>query len=519
MPVSRPVFWTATVLLLMGLAPFLWKAFVLDMPIQPSRASKVWRVEMKVDVRGTNRPGSVTLRLPETDSAQMILDQQIESGALSYQEHGNGGERAGLWQGRIRELETVSYTFRVHVRDEAINSHYAMDKKNPGALSARPVPKQLSQILTRLRVAPDSDSEAIVANLFSFVAHEVETAQGASDDDLLTLASREGSRLGKARLLASLLKATGLETRLALGLDLSAPADRRLLPFVEVWENKWIPLDPSATDIGALPRNFIVLSRGDRPLVSVSGVENWNLRTQVLHEALAPAELVSFMTPPGAVWRALSLYRLPIDAQANLRLLLVLPLAALIAAIFRNLIGIRTFGVFMPVIIALSLREVNLLAGLILTAVVLGAVTGGRILLDKLKLLFVPRLCLLLCLVILAITAIAQLGYSTNDRDLMTGMLLPIVIFAMLSERIAVTAIEEGAGSTTKLLAGSIVVAAAAYPIFHSELLSHLFFGFPELILCTMGALVFIGGYTGYRVVELWRFRAFASGSVGGGST
>jgi hypothetical protein len=34
-------------------------------------------------------------------------------------------------------------------------------------------------------------------------------------------------------------------------------------------------------------------------------------------------------------------------------------------------------------------------------------------------------------------------------------------------------------------------------------------FGFPELVISIMGLLVAIGGYTGYRLAELWRFRSF----------
>ena len=50
---------------------------------------------------------------------------------------------------------------------------------------------------------------------------------------------------------------------------------------------------------------------------------------------------------------------------------------------------------------------------------------------------------------------------------------------------------------------------ALSYPVFQSDLLEHLFFGFPELILCVIASLILIGGYTGYRLAELWRFRSF----------
>jgi hypothetical protein len=41
--------------------------------------------------------------------------------------------------------------------------------------------------------------------------------------------------------------------------------------------------------------------------------------------------------------------------------------------------------------------------------------------------------------------------------------------------------------------------------------LIHVFFGFPELIFCVMAGLVLIGGYRGYRLTEIWRFRSLGA--------
>ena len=40
-------------------------------------------------------------------------------------------------------------------------------------------------------------------------------------------------------------------------------------------------------------------------------------------------------------------------------------------------------------------------------------------------------------------------------------------------------------------------------------------FGFPELVIVVMGVLIWIGGYTGYRLSDLIRFRAFAKPAGG----
>ena len=38
---------------------------------------------------------------------------------------------------------------------------------------------------------------------------------------------------------------------------------------------------------------------------------------------------------------------------------------------------------------------------------------------------------------------------------------------------------------------------------------TYLMFSFPELVVAIMGALIWVGGYTGYRAAELLRFWAY----------
>ena len=43
----------------------------------------------------------------------------------------------------------------------------------------------------------------------------------------------------------------------------------------------------------------------------------------------------------------------------------------------------------------------------------------------------------------------------------------------------------------------------------NSSYLENLFFVFPELLITLLGVSIFLGRYTGLRLVELWRFREF----------
>ena len=173
--------------------------------------------------------------------------------------------------------------------------------------------------------------------------------------------------------------------------------------------------------------------------------------------------------------------------QQALRALLLLPLGALLVAVLRNLVGLPTYGTFMPLLVAFSLRGFPLGQGLALLAFVLVLGVASRLALERLRLLMVPRLAILLCIVVLSVAVLALVGQGTG-----------------------IGIAEEGLRAALVPTLGSTLVAVAVYPALRSPDIEHLMFSFPELVFCIIGALVWIGGYTGYRLSDLARFRLFA---------
>jgi hypothetical protein len=235
-----------------------------------------------------------------------------------------------------------------------------------------------------------------------------------------------------------------------------------------------------------------VLGDGVLPLVEATGVRAVGHRYRCIREHLRPEEVADMLAPSNPILAWLSLYRLPVPSQSALRVLLLLPIGALFVALFRNVVGVPTYGTFMPVLIALALRGFSL----------------G---------LMVPRLSILLCLVVLTVVGLALLGQDTGSREFFAGLVFPIVILTMLVERFSITIAEEGLREALVQAGFSVLVAVAIYPVFRSGRAEYLMFSFPELVIAVMGVLVLIGGYTGFRVSDLIRFRAFAQQTLGVG--
>jgi hypothetical protein len=99
-----------------------------------------------------------------------------------------------------------------------------------------------------------------------------------------------------------------------------------------------------------------------------------------------------------------------------------------------------------------------------------------------------------------------RLGF---ERGLSVG-LFPIVILTMTIERMTIVWEERGALEALQQAAGSVVVGSLCHLAMSQRAVEHLFFVFPELLLLVLAATLLLGRYSGYRLVELYRFKVLS---------
>lgn len=518
----RSSHWIGLLLFAFGLGCFGFKVYGLGLPVLPADSEGVWRIELHVDARGQGERGSIRAAIPSNDAIQRVEDEYRLADRLDFAVRESGEARTALWSGRFDGVHQLTAAYRMQIfplpEDADVSLDVDAERAVPSEIAVlygRPEPDlpsrsaAIGDLLDALRMPPAEDVMGRVRTIFAFVADEVATEPTESSDALLTLSVREGNEHGKARLLVTALRAAGYPARVIRGLRLSERSHPTESTWCEAWVGgRWISLSPSRGFFGDRPSDLIVLSRGTAPTVEGTGVTALSYRYHALRERLKPEDLSMLMMPATPWLAAISLYRLPLETQSALRSLLLLPVGALVLALLRNVIGLPAFGTFLPVLVAFSFRDIDLTVGLVLVASVLSVGALGRLALDRLRLLLVPRLCIILCLVVLAVTVFAVLGREFESRDLFGGVVFPVVILSMLIERFSVTAAEEGMGEALTRLAWTTAVAVLVYPVLESSSVEHVLFGFPELVVAIMGLLVLIGGYTGFRMFELVRFRA-----------
>jgi hypothetical protein len=283
------------------------------------------------------------------------------------------------------------------------------------------------------------------------------------------------------------------------------------LTWLEVHDgDSWRYFNP-LTGEENLPERFLIWWRGNEPLINVEGGSNVQVAFAVQEnhlDAVAIAETQA--AQQGASVIDFSLYSLPIQTQAVYSVLLMIPIGALIMVLLRNMIGIDAFGTFMPVLIALAFRETKLFWGVILFSFLVALGLSIRFLLERLRLLLVPRLSAVLIVVVILMLLISLMSHRLGMETGLSVALFPMVIIVMTIERMSVVWEERGAGDAIRAGVGSLIVAVVAYVFMVLPWLEHLIFTFPELLLVVLALVVLAGRYTGYRLLELSRFKALA---------
>jgi hypothetical protein len=203
-----------------------------------------------------------------------------------------------------------------------------------------------------------------------------------------------------------------------------------------------------------------------------------------------------------------SIYSLPIEQQNAFKMILLLPIGALIVVIMRLIIGIRTSGTFMPILIALALIQTTLISGIILFLIVISIGLLIRSYLSRLNLLFVARISAVIIVVIVIMAGISIISNKFGIDQAMSVTFFPMIILSWTIERMSVLWEEDGPREVLIQGSGSLLTAVIAYLFMTNRTIEYLTFNFPELMLVNLAFILILGQYTGYRLSELYRFHS-----------
>jgi hypothetical protein len=489
-----PFLFFVVALMAAGIATAVYRHDTYHIPLLPGTQQTVWQVEARVEYLAQGGPTQVFLTLPPDQDGLRLIGESSASSGFGFEVSSQGQQRRAHWTKRAAQGEQVLFYKLDLVEDPGYRVAAAPPASPAVQTWDEPYQTAARQLLDA--VEPISADARSLAQHLSF---EMTRLRANQNLNLLL------DRYSRAQLMASLLATSGVPARTIQALELEDGRRRQgLRDLVQVWDrDEWLLYDPGAGLIGN--ERLLLWQTATPAVLEVLGGSRSRVSFSIISQ-IRPAAALMESDPDGF---NLSLYSLPIAEQSMFKLIMLLPIGALVVAFMRILVGLKTSGTFMPVLIALAFLQTDLIPGLISFVLVVAVGLMIRSYLSSLNLLLVSRIATLVVVVIGIITAFSLLSYHLGLMGGLTITFFPMIILAWTIERMSITWEEQGPREVLLQGGGSLLVATIAFLVMDQPLLRHLAFNFPELNLCVLAVILLLGRYTGYRLLELHRFAAF----------
>lgn len=500
---KRHLYGLIITLFLLGISVFFYRHFVLDVPLTESETVNSWMVEANFRFAAErNVPVKASFTIPYMPPYYAILDEYFISHNYGVTTALNGYNRRAVWSLR-RSTGSQSLYYRAIFRETDNNEAYL----------AKPHPLKIEPLADNIKTAVDTiigQARQSSADIQTFTQSTIKELNKKDGNAKLLVGNgfTDANIVKAARLILNQANIISMPVH-GIHLNQQTKAEFKLL--LAVFDGKgWNYINPG-TGVAGLPRDFLIWQYGDAPMFDVVGGKKPQFTLTVSAtpiNALTIAKLRGGQTDSELL--RFSLLQLPVNVQETYKILLTVPIGAFIILILRNFIGLRTFGTFMPVLIALAFRETHVIWGIVLFTMIVSFGLLARFYLDQLRLLLVPRLAAILTVVILLMILISVLCQNLGLVSGLSVALFPMVILTMTIERMCVTWDERGAQEAIKSGVGSMIAAVIAFSAMSYKPLQYLMFAFPELLLVLLALILWFGQYRAYRLLELFRFNVLA---------
>jgi hypothetical protein len=490
------------VLLIVGIGLSVQRHYAYDVPWIPDADQLVWSIEARIEFRATGGPATVTLRRPADQSGFSILDESGASSGYGLSFVDVDGQPMAQWS--VREAEGRQYLYyRAEVLQRSSEGKEIAPPPPPLRTESweEPYATAVSAVLDR--------AYALSADPFTMTRQLINQFSAGNREQNEQLLLDEVGERNLPQLIADMLQSRGIAATTVYGLLLDDGRRRqRLKPLLRVWSDDRSEIFPLTVgpDERRLPLMLWQPTRGY--VLEVIGGVGSDLTFSMIRSEASDYGDVAAALGEADNWLGFSIYALPIEEQTMFKTILLLPIGALVVCVLRILVGLKTSGTFMPVLIALAFVETTLLTGLAGFLLVVATGLLIRSYLSHLHLLLVARISAVIITVIMIIGLFSVFSYRVGLTEGLRITFFPIVILSWTVERMSILWEEEGWREVAVQGGGSLITAIAAYLAMTNPWVRHLSFNFIGLQLVVLALIVMIGNYNGYRLLELRRFLA-----------
>ncbi|WP_261835364.1 inactive transglutaminase family protein [Vibrio ishigakensis] len=467
-------------------------------PWTPGESRELWDVEARVELVANGEPVTVSLAAPSTQNGYTLVDESTSSPGYGVAFVTSDIGRRAEWTIRHAEgPQTIYY-----------KAQFLVDPQ------AKVKPLQPEEIEPPTFDGPqEAAAQAIIAEATERSANDQTFARELIrklNDENSQNAALLLNQFTKPEALAALLSYAEVPNKTVGVIQLEDGRRRQTIqPMVEVWNGEDWTLFNAETGAQGQDENTLIWDESNVSLLDVTGGRNSQVLFSMIAQDISPRAATASKVRSDDLLN-FSIHSLPLEEQSMFKTIMLIPIGALIVVFLRILIGLKTSGTFMPVLIAVAFVQTQLVTGIVGFLLIVGTGLVIRSYLSKLNLLLVARISAVIITVILIISVFTIVAFNIGLVEGLSITFFPMIILSWTIERMSILWEEEGAKEVMLQGGGSLLTAVLVYLAMTNTYVQHLTFNFIGVQLIVLAAILMLGNYTGYRLTELRRFKPLA---------
>ncbi|MGZ9898412.1 inactive transglutaminase family protein [Shewanella gaetbuli] len=493
---SRKPFYIFVILLFIaGIGASIYRGIEHSVPFLPGEQVQSWAIDAKISFNGTNNPAEIHFALPNDPAFDILVENTTSPGyGLTINDDVN---RKAVWS--KRETSGPQSLF------------YRVTLVPTGNLDIKDDIEPADTELYQWPVTEQAAAEQIVGEVWERSATNLSFAkqlmQLLNDDNQSQNMALLLSTNSATNLFLHMLHSKGVPARKVSGLLLEDQRRRQQLSsYIQVYQDGvWHLFDIHNNKQGR-DNKLVLWEYAGGSVLDVMGGTNSQVNFSMLQDTRsALATSIDMMMTEDAL--DFSLYQLPLEEQSLFKGILLIPIGVLVVVFLRVIVGIKTSGTFMPVLIAMAFIQTTLITGLIGFLLIVAFGLMIRSYLSTLNLLLISRISAVIIVVIFIIGLFTLISFKLGLSEGLTVTFFPMIILAWTIERMSILWEEEGPKKVFVAGGGSLFVATIAYLAMSNSIVQHWVFNFLGIHLVILATVLVMGQYTGYRLTELKRFK------------
>ncbi|MDA7747402.1 inactive transglutaminase family protein, partial [Psychromonas sp.] len=347
-------------LFLLGSFQTVQRHIAFDIPWMPGETRTIWNIDAKVEFDAIGKPVLASLTTPNTQAGFTQISQNAASPGygLSFLYENNAPEAE--WT--IREAtgpQTLYYNIQLMADNKSLDQPItAMPPLFDEQYGAAGLAAGRDIIKTALKTSADA---------FSFTRELLK--QINSDQPNQNVSLILNGKISKTDLLIALLNEAKYPSKKVGALVLEDGRRRQhLLPLVKVFQEKNGIIEShlfNANSTESVDRsNLLLWDQNGKSLLELTGGENSKVSFSMIKQEQPALSAILQKTDNDHLFN-FSIHSLPIEDQSLFKGILMIPLGVLIVVLMRVLVGLKTSGTFMPVLIAMAFIQTSLVTGLV----------------------------------------------------------------------------------------------------------------------------------------------------------